>query len=130
MDHYFVIDNRNMKGRILLSGLSQNILRLANRYFNKPSFVAWISLSASISPHMLDVITTSVSFFKNARDCGVKHTGMRSDHYVVKLIFSNRPIKFNSTYVERPVIDWKCIQDFENTNQLLMLICNTCSRRT
>ena len=68
----FGIDNRNMKVRIFLSVLSHNRMRLANSYFNKPSFVTWISFNASISPHMLDVITTSVSFFKNARDCGVK----------------------------------------------------------
>ena len=67
---------------------------------------------------MLDVITTSDSFFKRVRDCGFMPTGMRSNHSAVKLIFSNRSIKFNYTYVERPVIDWKCIQDFENTNQL------------
>ena len=67
---------------------------------------------------MLDVITTSDSFFKHVRECGVTPTGMRSNHSAVKLIFSNRSIKFKSTYVERPVIDWKRIQDCENTNQL------------
>ena len=43
---------------------------------------------------------------------------MRSDHSAVRLTFSNRSFKFNSTYVERPVIDWKRIQDCEDTNQL------------
>ena len=35
----------------------------------------------------------------------------------MKFTFSNRSTKFNSTYVARPVIDCKCIQDCENTNQ-------------
>ena len=52
------------------------------------------------------------------RDCGVTPTGMRSNQSAVKLIFSERSIKFNSTYVERPFIDWKRVQDCENTNQL------------
>ena len=105
----FGIDNRNMEGRRLLRVLIQNILRAANSYLNKPSFVTLRSFNASISPHMIDVITTSDSFFKHVRDCGVTPTGMRSDHSAVKLIFSNRSIKFNSTYIERPVIDWKSI---------------------
>ena len=58
---------------------------------------------------MLDVITTSDSFFKNVRDFGVTSKGMRSDHSAVRLTFSNRSFKFNSTHVERPVIDWKLI---------------------
>ena len=76
----FGIDKRNMKGRRILSVLSQNRLRVTNSYFNKPSFVTWRSFNASRSPHMLDVITTSYSFFKHVRDCGVTSTGMRSDH--------------------------------------------------
>ena len=83
----FGIDNSNMKGRRLMSVLSQNILRVANRYFNKPSFVTWRSFNASRSPHMLDVIATSELFFKHVRDCGVMPTGMRSNHSAVKLIF-------------------------------------------
>ena len=96
-----------MKGRIFLSVLSQNILRVANSYFNKPSFVTWRSFNASRYPHMLDVITNSDSFSKHVRECEVMPTGMRSDQSAVKLIFSNRSIKFNYTYVELPVIDWK-----------------------
>ena len=46
---------------------------------------------------------------------------MRSDQSAVQLIFSNRSIRFNSTYVEIPVIDWKCIQDCEKTNQLFSI---------
>ena len=38
----FGIDNRKMKGRRLLSVLSQNRLRVTNSYFKKPSFVTWI----------------------------------------------------------------------------------------
>ena len=30
----------------------------------------------------------------------------------------NTSIKFNSTYVEHPVVDFKCIQHFEKTNQI------------
>ena len=48
----FGIDNRNMKGRIFLSVLSQNILSVENSYFNKPSFVTWRSFNASRYPHM------------------------------------------------------------------------------
>ena len=35
----FGIDNRNIKGRRLLSVLRQNRLRVAKSYFKKPSFV-------------------------------------------------------------------------------------------
>ena len=35
----FGIDNRNMKGRRLMSVLSQNRLRVTNSYFKKPSLV-------------------------------------------------------------------------------------------
>ena len=83
----FGIDNRNMKGRILLSFLSQNRLRVINSYFNKPSFVTCRSFNASRSPHMLDLTTTLDSFFKHVRDCGVTPTGMRSDHSAVRLTF-------------------------------------------
>ena len=117
----FGIENRNMKDRILLVIFSQNRLRVTNSYFNKPCFVTWRSFSASISPHMLDVITTSYPFLKHVRECGVNPTGIRSDHSSVKLIFSNRSVKFNSTYVDLPVIDWKRIQDCEKTNQLFNL---------
>ena len=96
----FVIDNRNIKVRRLLSVLSPNRLRLANFYFKKPSFVTWRSFNASRSPHMLDLLTTSDSFFKHVRDCGVTPTGIRIDHSAVRLIFSNRSTKFNSTYFE------------------------------
>ena len=114
----FGIDNSNMKGRRLLSVLIQNRLRVTNSYFKKPSFVTCRSFNASRSPHMLDLITTSYSFFKHVRDCGVTSTRMRCDHSAVKFIFSSRSFMFNSTYVERPVIDWKRIQDCEETNQL------------
>ena len=89
----FGIDNRNMKVRRLLSVLIQNRLRVTNSYFKKHSFVAWIPFNASRSPHMLDLIMTSDSFFKHVRDCGVTPTGMRSDHSAVRLTFSNRSFK-------------------------------------
>ena len=114
----FGIDNRNMKGRRLLNFFIQNRLRVTNSYFKKPSFVTWRSFNASKYPHLPDVITTSYSFFKHVRDCGVTSTGMWSDHSAVRLTFSDRSFKFNSTYVERSVIDWKCIQNCEETNQM------------
>ena len=114
----FGIDNRNMKDRMLMIILIQNRPRVANSYLNKPSFVTWRSFNASRSPHMLDVITTSYSFFKHVRDCGFTPTGMRSNHSEVRFTFSNRSFKFNFTYVGRPVIDWKRIQDCEDNNQL------------
>ena len=83
----FGIDNRNMKGRRLMSVFIHNRLRVANRYFNKPSFVTWRSFNATRSPHMLDLITPSDSFFKHVKNCGVTPTGMRSYHSAVKLIF-------------------------------------------
>ena len=114
----FGIDKINTKGRIFLTVLIQKILRVANRYFNKPSFFSWRSFNTSIYLHMLDLITTSDSFLKHVRDCLVTPTRMRSDHSAVKLIISNRSMKFNSTYIECSVIDWKWIQDCENTHQL------------
>ena len=114
----FGIDNRNMKGRRLLSVLSQNRLRVTNSYFKKSSFVTWRSFNASRYPHMLDVITTSDLFFKHVRDCGVTSTGTRSDHSAVRLTLSKISFMFYSTYVERPVIDWKRIQYCEETKQL------------
>ena len=55
---------------------------------------------------MLDVINSSVSFYKYILDCGVTPKGVRSDHSAVQMVFLNRMIKFKSDYVERPVIDW------------------------
>ena len=80
----FGIDNMNMKDRILMIILIQNIPRVANSYFNKPSFVTWRSFNASRSPHMLDLIMNSNSFFKYMRDCGVTPTGMRRAHLTDK----------------------------------------------
>ena len=37
----FGIDNWNIKDRGFMRVLSHNRLRVANRYFNKPSFVTW-----------------------------------------------------------------------------------------
>ena len=126
----FGIDNRNMKGRRLLSVLSHNRPRVTNSYFKKPSFVTWRSFNASISPHMLDVITTSDFFFKHLRDCRVTSTGMQINHSEVRLTFSNRSFKFKSTYVERPVIDWKRIKIVKRLTSCLMLLYNARSRRT
>ena len=55
----FGIDNMNMKGKLFLSVLSENILRVGNSFFKETSFVTWRSFSDPRSPHMIDVIKTS-----------------------------------------------------------------------
>ena len=126
----FGVDNGNMKGRRFLRVRIQNRLRVTNSYFNKPPFVTWRSFNASKSHHMLDVITTSDLFFKHVRDCGVTSTGTRSDHSAVRLTLSKISFMFYSTYVERPVIDWKRIQYCEETKQLFNVNLQRMPRRT
>ena len=84
------IDNRNMKGRIILEFFSQHILKVTNSFYKKPSFVTWRSFGISKSPHMLDVISVSETFYKCVRSCGVSPMGMRSNHLAVALEFMNR----------------------------------------
>ena len=70
---------------------------------------------------MLDVISVSETFFKCVRICGVSPRGMRSDYPAVALEFMNRSIKFQSTFVKSPVIDWKTIKESEEVNEKLIL---------
>ena len=44
---------------------------------------------------------------------------MRSDHLAVALDFMNQSIKYQSTFVKRPVIDWKTIKEGEEVNETL-----------
>ena len=104
------INNRNKKGRILLDLFSANNLRVMNTFYEKSSYTTWRSFHTTNTCHMLDVITSSFSFSKCIRDCGVTPKGLRSDHSAVQMVFLNRMIKFKSDYVERPVIDWDAIK--------------------
>ena len=99
------IINRNMKGRRLLGFFSQHRLKVINRFYKKTSFVAWRLIGNSKSPHMLDVISVSETFYKCVRNCGMSPRGMWSDHSAVALEFMNRSIKYKSTFFKRPVID-------------------------
>ena len=103
------IDNRNMKGIRLLGFFSHNQLKTADIFFKKPSFVTWRYFSNMRSPHMLDVISVSENFFKCVGSCGILKKGMRSDHFAVQLEFMNRSIKYKTTFIKKPVIDWKAI---------------------
>ena len=76
-------DNHNMKGRRLLRFFRHNRLKATNIFFKKPFFVMWRSFSKARSPHMLDIISISETFFKYVRNCGVLPKVMRSDHSVV-----------------------------------------------
>ena len=74
------------------------------------------------SPHMLDVITYSTSFFKCVSDYGVIPNGVQSDHSAVIMVLLNRSIKFKSGFVEHPVLDWKEIQILPELNETFNLI--------
>ena len=89
---------------------SSNNLKVINTFYEKRSYTTWRSFHTSSTCHMLDVITSSVSFSKCVRDCVVTPKGVRIDHSAVQMVFLNRPIKFKSDYVERPVIDWDAIK--------------------
>ena len=111
------INTRNMKGRRLLGFFSQHRLNVTNIFYNKPSFVMRRSFGTSKSPYMLDIISVSETFFKYVRSCGVSPRGMRSNHSEVALDFMNRSIKYQSTFVKRPVIYWKTIKESEEANE-------------
>ena len=64
-----------------------------------------------MSPPMLDVISVSEDFFKCVKSCGISKKGMKSDHTAVQLEFTNRSIKFKTTFFKKPFIDWKYIKD-------------------
>ena len=70
------IDNHNMKRRIIIWFFSQHRLKVTNRFYKKPPLVTWRLFGNSKSPHMLDVISVSETFFKCVRNCGVSPRGM------------------------------------------------------
>ena len=43
--------------------------------------------------------------------------GMKSDHSVVRLEFTNRSIKFKTKFIKKPVIDWKNIKEKDEVNK-------------
>ena len=88
---------------------SANNLRVINTFYEKSSYTTWMSFHTSNTCHMLDLITSSASFSKCVRDCGLTPKGFRSNHSAVHMVFLNRTIKFKSDYVERPVVDWDAI---------------------
>ena len=97
-------------------------LRVVNSFFKKRNYTTWRSFCDKKSPHMLDVITCSTSFFKCVNDCGAAPDGVRSDHSDVRWYFLNRSIKFKSNFIERPIIDWKSIQRIPELNDKFNLI--------
>ena len=90
------IKNRNNNGRNLLGLFGANNLRVVNSFFKKRHYTTWRSFNQSKTPHMLEVITCSTSFFKYVNDCGTKPDGVRSYHSAVWMLFLNRSIKFKS----------------------------------
>ena len=66
---------------------------------------------------MLDVISVSKNFYKNIINCGISKTGMKSDHFSVRLEFVNRSIKFKTNFYKKPVIDRKSIKEKEEVNK-------------
>ena len=99
------IDNSNKYGIRLLGVLSTNNIKIVNTFYQKDSFTTWRSFEKTRSCHMLDVITSSFSFFKCIRDCGVTPKGVQSDQSAVQMVLLGRTINFKSDYVERPVTD-------------------------
>ena len=65
------INNRSMKGRILLVFFCYNQLKIANSFFEKPSYKTRIPFNKMRYPHMLDVISVSENFFKYVKSCGI-----------------------------------------------------------
>ena len=66
---------------------------------------------------MLDVISVYENFFKCVISCGVSKKGKRSDHSTVRLDFMNRSIKHKTTFIKKPVIDWKAIKERDDVNE-------------
>ena len=66
---------------------------------------------------MLDVISVSENFFKCVKSCCISKTVMKSDHSDVRLEFTNRSIKFKTTFFKKPVIDWKYIKEKDEVNK-------------
>ena len=90
----YELEKPNMKGRNLFGVLRANNLRVINSFKKKRIYTTYISKFKAKSPHMLDVITCSTSFFKCISDCGVITKGVWSDHSAVIMVFLNRSIKF------------------------------------
>ena len=114
--------NRNKKGRKLLGLLSAYNLKVVNTFFQKDFHITWKSFNEDKTCHMLDVITSSSSFFKCIIDCGVTPKGVRSDHSAVQMVLLNRTINFKTNYVERPVIDWNSISRNPEINRQFNLL--------
>ena len=66
---------------------------------------------------MLDLISGSENFFKCVRSCGISKTGMKYDHSVIQLEFTNWSIKFKTHFFMKPVIDWKYIKEKDKVNK-------------
>ena len=77
------INYRNMKGRRLLGVFSNNQLKVSKRFYKNSSYVTWRSFNNMRSPHMLDVISVSETFFKCVKSCVISKMGMKMDHSVV-----------------------------------------------
>ena len=116
------LNNRNKKRRNLLGVFNANNLRVVNILFKKQNYTTWRSFCDKKSPHMLDIITCSTSFFKCVKYCGAVPDGVRSDHSAVRMVFINRSIQFKSNFIERPIIDWKSIQRIPELNDKSNLI--------
>ena len=116
------IDNRNKKGRRLLGLLLTNSLKVTNSFFKKSTYITCRSFSNLRSPHILDIITTSSSFFKHVKNCEVLPLGVRSDHSAVRMTLLNRAIKFKTRNDKCPIIDWSIIQKDVELNKKFNLI--------
>ena len=65
---------------------------------------------------MIDVISFSEKFFKYVKSCGISKNGTRSNHSDARLEFINRSIKYKTTFIKKPVIDWKSIKEKDDVN--------------
>ena len=108
------IKNHNKKGENLLGFFGANNQRVVNSFFKKRHYTTQRSFNKSRTPHMLDIITCSTSFFKCVQDCGTTPYGIQSNQYSVRIVFFNLYIRFKSDYSECPVIDWKNIKKSHN----------------
>ena len=99
------LKNRNKKGQNPLVIFGVNNLIVVNSFFKNQNYTIWRSYNKSTSPHMLDVITCSTSFFKCVNDCGAIPDGVQNNHFDIWMLFLNCSIKFRSVYIECPVID-------------------------
>ena len=70
------IKNHNKKGQNILGLFGANNLRVVNSFFKKRYYTTQRSFNKSRTPHMLDIITCSTSFFKCFHDCGTAPDGI------------------------------------------------------